>query len=82
MILLFIVLFIIGVCISFNGILTIAKNTDIRLGLSGRKDFFLSLSPGEWMLSIFLILVGGIMIYFSFIELTPYIISTFELKLK
>ncbi len=82
MILLFIVLFIIGVCISFNGVLTIAKNTDIRLGLSGRKDFFLSLSPVEWMLSIFLILVGGIMIYFSSIELTPYIISTFELKLK
>ena len=80
MILLFFVLFIIGVCISFNGVLTIAKNTDIRLGLSGRKDFFLSLSPGEWMLSIFLILVGGIMIYFSSIELMPYIISTFELK--
>ena len=50
MILLFIVLFIIGVCISFNGVLIIAKNTDIRLGLSGRKDFFLSLSPREWHL--------------------------------
>lgn len=80
MILLFIVLFIIGVCISFNGVLIIAKNTDIRLGLSGRKDFFLSLSPREWMLSIFLILVGGIMIYFSCMELAPYILSSFELK--
>ena len=82
MILLFIVLFVVGVCISFSGVLIIAKNTDIRLDFSGRKDFFLSLSPGEWMLSIFLILVGGIMIYFSSIELMPYIISTFELKLK
>ena len=82
MILLFIVLFVVGVCISFSGVLIIAKNTDIRLDFSGRTDFFLSLSPGEWMLSIFLILVGGIMIYFSSIELTPYIISTFELKLK
>ena len=82
MILLFIVLFVVGVCISFSGVLIIAKNTDIRLDFSGRKDFFLSLSPWEWMLSIFLILVGGIMIYFSSIELTPYIISTFELKLK
>ena len=82
MILLFIVLFIIGVCISFNGVFIIAKNTDFRLDWSGEKDFFLSLRPREWMLSIFLILVGGIMIYFSSIELTPYIISTFELKLK
>ena len=82
MILLFIVLFVIGVCISFSGVLIIAKNTDISLDFIGRKDFFFSLSPGEWMLSIFLILVGGIMIYFSSIELTPYIISTFELKLK
>ena len=82
MILLFIVLFVVGVCISFSGVFIIAKNTDIRLDFSGRKDFFLSLSPGGWMLSIFLILVGGIMIYFSSIELTPYIISTFELKLK
>lgn len=80
MILLFIVLFIIGVCISFNGVLIIAKNTDIRLGWSGEKDFFFSLSPWEWMLSIFLIIVGGIMIYFSSIELLPYIISSFELK--
>ncbi len=82
MILLFIVLFVVGVCISFSGVLIIAKNTDISLDFIGRKDFFFSLSPGEWMLSIFLILVGGIMIYFSSIELTPYIISTFELKLK
>jgi polyprenol-phosphate-mannose synthase domain 2 len=76
----FIVLFIIGVCISFNGVLIIAKNTDFRLDWSGKKDFFFSLSPWEWMLSIFLIIVGGIMIYFSSIELLPYIISSFELK--
>ena len=82
MILLFIVLFVVGVCISFSGVFIIGKNTDIGFDLTGEKDFFLSLSPGEWMLSIFLILVGGIMIYFSSIELTPYIISTFELKLK
>lgn len=80
MILLYIVLFVVGVCISFNGVLIIAKNTDIRLGWSGEKDFFLSLSPWEWMLSIFLIIVGGVMIYFSCKELAPYIISTFELK--
>ena len=76
----FIVLFVVGVCISFNGVLIIAKNSDIRLGWSGEKDFFFSLSPWEWMLSIFLIIVGGIMIYFSSIELLPYIISSFELK--
>lgn len=76
----FIVLFVVGVCISFNGVLIIAKNTDIRLGWSGEKDFFFSLSPWEWMWSIFLIIVGGIMIYFSSIELLPYIISLFELK--
>ncbi|HEO3530429.1 TPA: synthase [Streptococcus agalactiae] len=76
----FIVLFVVGVCISFNGVLIIAKNTDIRLGWSGEKDFFFSLSPWEWMWSIFLIIVGGIMIYFSSIELLPYIISSFELK--
>ena len=76
----FIVLFVVGVCISFNGVIIIAKNTDIRLGLSGEKDFFLSLSPWEWMLSIFLIIVGGVMIYFSCKELAPYIISSFELK--
>lgn len=75
-----IVLFIIGVCISFNGVFIIAKNTDFRLDWSGEKDFFLSLSPWEWMLSIFLILVGGVMIYFSCMELAPYIISSFELK--
>lgn len=76
----FIVLFVVGVCISFNGVLIIAKNSDIRLGWNGEKDFFFSLSPWEWMLSIFLIIVGGIMIYFSSIELLPYIISSFELK--
>lgn len=81
MILLFIVLFIIGVCISFNGVFIIAKNTDIRLGWSGEKDFFLSLSPWEWMLSIFLILVGGAMIYFSYNELASYIISVLDFKL-
>lgn len=75
-----IVLFVAGVCISFNGVFIIGKNTDIRLDWSGRKDFFLSLSPWEWMLSIFLILVGGVMIYFSYMELAPYIISSFELK--
>lgn len=76
----FIVLFVVGVCISFNGVLIIAKNTDFRLDWSGKKDFFFSLSSWEWMLSIFLIIVGGIMIYFSSIELLPYIISSFELK--
>ncbi|MCP9038597.1 hypothetical protein D8801_08845 [Streptococcus oralis] len=76
----FIVLFVVGVYISFDGVLIIAKNTDIRLGWSGEKDFFFSLSPWEWMWSIFLIIVGGIMIYFSSIELLPYIISSFELK--
>lgn len=75
-----IVLFVAGVYISFNGVFIIGKNTDIRLDWSGEKDFFLSLSPWEWMVSIFLILVGGVMIYFSSMELAPYIISSFELK--
>ena len=68
MIFLFIVLFVVGLCISFNGVVIIAKNTDIHLDWSGEKDFFLSLSPWEWMLSIFLIIVGGVMMYFSYIE--------------
>lgn len=82
MILLYIVLFVVGVCISFSGVFIIAKNTDITLSWSGKKDFFPNLTTWEWMVSIFLIIVGGAMIYFSSIELTPYIISTFELKLK
>jgi polyprenol-phosphate-mannose synthase domain 2 len=80
MILLFIILFVVGVCISFSGVLIIAKNTDIRLGWSGEKDFFLSLSPLEWGLSLFLIIVGGGMIYLSCKELLPYLIGSFELK--
>lgn len=80
MILLFIVLFVIGVCISFSGVFIIAKNTDIGLDLTGEKDFFVHLTDLGWMLSIFLIIVGGVMMYFSYIELAPYIISTFELK--
>jgi len=82
MILLYIVLFVVGVCISFSGVFIIAKNTGITLSWNGKKDFFPNLTTWEWMVSIFLIIVGGIMIYFSSIELTPYIISTFELKLK
>ena len=80
MILLFIVLFVVGVCISFSGVFIIAKNTDIRLNWSGKKDFFPNLTTWEWMVSIFLIVVGGVMIYFSSMELLPYIISSFELK--
>lgn len=80
MILLFIILFVVGVCISFSGVLIIAKNTDIRLGWSGEKDFFLSLSPLEWGLSLFLIIIGGGMIYLSCKELLPYLIGSFELK--
>ncbi|PLA04304.1 synthase [Streptococcus oralis subsp. dentisani] len=80
MILLFIILFVVGVCISFSRVLIIAKNTDIRLGWSGEKDFFLSLSPLEWGLSLFLIIVGGGMIYLSCKELLPYLIGSFELK--
>ena len=81
MILLFIVLFIIGVCISFNGVFIIAKNTDIRLDFSGEKDFFVDLTDLGWMVSIFLIVVGGVMIYFSYKELAPYIISVLDFKL-
>lgn len=80
MILLFIVLFVVGVCISFSGVFIIVKNTDIRLDFSGKKDFFVHLTDLGWMLSIFLIIVGGVMIYFSYIELAPYLISSFELK--
>ena len=76
----FIVLFVVGVCISFNGVFIIAKNTDITLRWSGKKDFFPNLTTWEWMVSIFLIVVGGVMIYFSYIELAPYLISSFELK--
>lgn len=47
---------------------------------SGEKDFFLSLSPWEWVLSLFLIIVGGGMIYLSCKELLPYLIGSFELK--
>ena len=76
----FIVLFIIGVCISFNGVVIIAKNTDIRLDFSGKKDFFVHLTDLGWIVSIFLIIVGGVMVYFSYIELMPYIVSTLEVK--
>ncbi|WP_061453075.1 hypothetical protein [Streptococcus oralis] len=77
----FIVLFVVGVCISFNGVFIIAKNTDIRLDFNGEKDFFVHLTAWEWILSIFLILVGGVMIYFSSIELIPYLISALDFKL-
>jgi len=40
----FIVLFVVGVCISFNGVFIIAKNTDITLSWSGKKDFFPNLT--------------------------------------
>lgn len=80
MILLFIVLLVVGVCISFNGVFIIGKNTDIRLDFSGEKDFFPHLTTWEWMLSIFLIIVGGVMIYLSSAELMPYLIGSFELK--
>lgn len=80
MILLYIVLFVVGVCISFSGVFIIAKNTDFTLSWSGKKDFFPNLTTWEWMVSIFLIIVGGAMIYFSCMELAPYIISSFELR--
>lgn len=80
MILLHIVLFVVGVCISFSGVFIIAKNTDITLSWSGKKDFFPNLTTWEWMVSIFLIIVGGAMIYFSCMELAPYILSSFELR--
>lgn len=76
----FIVLFVVGVCISFSGVFIIGKNTDIRLDFSGEKDFFVDLTDLGWMVSIFLIVVGGVMIYFSSMKLLPYIISSFELK--
>ena len=82
------VLLVVGVCISFNGVLIIAKNTDISTHIElncfgsfvGVKDFFSHLTVWEWILSIFLIIVGGGMMYFSYIELLPYLISSFELK--
>lgn len=74
----FILLFVIGVCISFSGVFIVAKNTDIRLDWTGEKDFFVHLTDLGWMLSIFLIIVGGGMIYFSYIELAPYIISSLD----
>ena len=77
----FIVLFVVGVCISFNGVFIIAKNTDITLSWSGKKDFFPNLTTWEWMVSIFLIIVGGVMIYFSYKELAPYFISVLDFKL-
>lgn len=55
--------------------------TDIWVDFnSGEKDFFLSLSPWEWVLSLFLIIVGGGMIDLSCKELLPYLIGSFELK--
>lgn len=83
------VLLVVGVCISFNGVLIIAKNTDISTDIElncfgsfvGVKDFFSHLTVWEWILSIFLIIVGGIMMYFSYIELAPYIISVLDFKL-
>lgn len=80
MILLFIVLFIIGVYISFSGVFIIVKNTDIRLNWNGEKDFFPHLTTWEWVLSLFLIIVGGGMIYLSSAELMPYLINSFWLK--
>lgn len=77
----FIVLFVVGVCISFSGVFIIAKNTDIRLDFSGEKDFFVDLTDLGWMVSIFLIVVGGVMIYFSYKELAPYFISVLDFKL-
>lgn len=81
MILLYIVLLVVGVCISFSGVFIIAKNTDIRLNWSGEKDFFPHLTTWEWVLSLFLIIVGGVMIYFSYKELAPYFISVLDFKL-
>lgn len=77
----FIVLFVVGVCISFSGVFIIAKNTDFRLDFSGEKDFFVHLTDLGWMLSIFLIIIGGVMIYFSYKELAPYFISVLDFKL-
>lgn len=80
MILLYIVLFVVGVCISFSGVFIIAKNTDIGLDLIGRKDYYVELTDLGWMVSIFLIIVGGGMIYLSSAELMPYLINSFGLK--
>ena len=77
----FIVLFVVGVCISFSGVFIIAKNTDIGFDLTGEKDFFVHLTDLGWMVSIFLIIVGGVMIYFSYKELAPYFISILDFKL-
>lgn len=76
----FIVLFVVGVCISFSGVFIIGKNTDIGFDLTGEKDFFVHLTDLGWMVSIFLIIVGGGMIYLSSAELMPYLINSFELK--
>lgn len=81
MILLFIVLFVVGVCISFSGVFIIGKNTDIGFDLTGEKDFYVHLTALGWILSIFLILVGGGMMYFSCKELLPYFISVLDFKL-
>ena len=75
-----IVLFVVGLCISFSGVFIIAKNTDVGFDLIGEKDFSIHLTTFGWGLSIFLIIVGGRMLYLSFIELLPYLISSFELK--
>ena len=80
MILLYIVLFVVGVCISFSGVFIIGKNTDISLSWNGEKDFFPNLTTWEWIVSIFLIIVGGGMIYLSSADLLPYLINSFELK--
>lgn len=77
----FIVLFVVGVCISFSGVFIIGKNTDIGFDLTGEKDFYVHLTALGWMVSIFLIIVGGGMIYFSYKELAPYFISVLDFKL-
>jgi len=69
-----------GLCISFSGAFIIVKNTDVGFNLIREKVFYPHLTVWEWILSIFLIVVGGIMMYFSYIELLPYLISSFELK--
>nr|DAD67898.1 MAG TPA: hypothetical protein [Siphoviridae sp. ctNqI2] len=47
----------------------------------GEKEFFVHLTDLGWVLSIFLIIVGGGMMYLSYIELAPYFISVFDFKL-
>ena len=89
MIFLFIILFVMGLCISFSGAFIIVKNTDISTDIElncfgsfvGVKDFFSHLSVWEWILSIFLIIVGGVMMYFSYIELAPHLTSVLDFKL-